>query len=236
MKWGTGPCESASFECGGTANIKHQAADSYEAHCLQQSSFVIAVALGSSLCVCSTVTHAYMAPQAMAFAGFNGLGLALLVPCCQSLIADLHPPDARGRAFGTLQLTASLGGMMGGVFATNMGGAAPFGMEGWRAAFHCVAALSLAVGVWRCAARSWHTPSVQAPPRKSWYLCSCRHHCAPHVHPSALRRFGAALRGRPPAWPRPAVLPAAVHRRSPPTCWRTAAAGRCAWQRSATAW
>ncbi|KAF8072654.1 hypothetical protein HT031_000314 [Scenedesmus sp. PABB004] len=87
-----------------------------------------------------------MALTAMAFAGFNGIGLALLVPCCQSLVADLHPPEQRGRAFGTLQLTASLGGMMGGVFATNMGGLSPWGMEGWRAAFHCIAALSLAVG------------------------------------------------------------------------------------------
>jgi MFS family permease len=50
----------------------------------------------------------------MAFAGFNGLGLALLVPCCQSLIADLYTAEHRGRAFGTLQLTASLGGMLGG--------------------------------------------------------------------------------------------------------------------------
>eukprot|EP00878_Enallax_costatus_P019399 GHUV01020468.1.p1 GENE.GHUV01020468.1~~GHUV01020468.1.p1 ORF type:complete len:515 (+),score=144.64 GHUV01020468.1:258-1802(+) len=84
--------------------------------------------------------------QAMAFAGFNGLGLALLVPCCQSLIADLYPAEQRGRAFGTLQLTASLGGMLGGVFATNMGGLRLAGMDGWRAAFHCIAALSILVG------------------------------------------------------------------------------------------
>ncbi|WIA08614.1 hypothetical protein OEZ85_008043 [Tetradesmus obliquus] len=84
--------------------------------------------------------------QAMMFAGVNGLGLALLVPCCQSLIADLYPAEQRGRAFGTLQLTASLGGMLGGVFATNMGGLRPLGMDGWRAAFHCIALLSLIVG------------------------------------------------------------------------------------------
>jgi MFS family permease len=82
----------------------------------------------------------------MMFAGVNGLGLALLVPCCQSLIADLYPAEQRGRAFGTLQLTASLGGMLGGVFATNMGGLRPLGIDGWRAAFHCIALLSLIVG------------------------------------------------------------------------------------------
>lgn len=73
-------------------------------------------------------------------------GLALLVPCCQSLIADLYPAEQRGRAFGTLQLTASLGGMMGGVFATNLGGMRPAGIDGWRAAFHTIAALSLIMG------------------------------------------------------------------------------------------
>ena len=82
------------------------------------------------------------------FAALNGVGLALLVPCCQSLIADLYPAEQRGRAFGTLQLTASFGGMLGGVFATNMGGHSFAGMDGWRAAFHTVAALSLIVGEW----------------------------------------------------------------------------------------
>ncbi len=88
------------------------------------------------------------------FAALNGVGLALLVPCCQSLIADLYPAEQRGRAFGTLQLTASFGGMLGGVFATNMGGHSFAGMDGWRAAFHTVAALSLIVGKWNARAHA----------------------------------------------------------------------------------
>jgi MFS family permease len=87
----------------------------------------------------------------MVFAALNGMGLALLVPCCQSLTADLYPPEQRGRAFGTLQLTASLGGMLGGVFATNVGGLRPAGVDGWRAAFHAIALLSLLVGECGCA-------------------------------------------------------------------------------------
>lgn len=39
----------------------------------------------------------------------NGLGLALVIPCVQSLIADYHPSDVRGNAFGMMQLTTSLG-------------------------------------------------------------------------------------------------------------------------------
>lgn len=83
----------------------------------------------------------------MTFAAFNGLGLALLVPCCQSLTADLFPAESRGRAFGVMQLTGALGGMLGGVYATNMGGHRPYGMDGWRFAFHTVAVVSIIMGI-----------------------------------------------------------------------------------------
>ena len=42
---------------------------------------------------------------------------------------------SRGKAFGALYLTSALGGMLGALFATNMGHTHPFGMEGWRVAF-----------------------------------------------------------------------------------------------------
>lgn len=90
--------------------------------------------------------------SAMVFAGVNGLGLALLVPCCQSMVADLHPAERRGRAFGMMQLTGAVGGMAGSVFATNMGasaGAAAWaGVDGWRLAFHIIAAISVVTGGW----------------------------------------------------------------------------------------
>lgn len=43
--------------------------------------------------------------QGMVFWSFNGLGLALLVPNAQSLIADYYPAHQRGEAFGMLYLT-----------------------------------------------------------------------------------------------------------------------------------
>jgi MFS family permease len=46
--------------------------------------------------------------QAMSFSAWNGLGLALVIPCVQSLIADVYSASARGRAFGLLFLTSSL--------------------------------------------------------------------------------------------------------------------------------
>jgi hypothetical protein len=84
----------------------------------------------------------------MPLAAVNGLGLALVIPCAQSLIADLNPPDQRGRSFGMMQLTSSLGAVAASISATNLGAAATtlMGLEGWRAAFLLVAAVSVATG------------------------------------------------------------------------------------------
>lgn len=44
----------------------------------------------------------------------------------------------------TLTCTAcAAGGMIGGFFATNIGSTMPFGMDGWRFAFHLMAVVSL---------------------------------------------------------------------------------------------
>ena len=43
-----------------------------------------------------------------------------MIPTGQSLIADYHLPAERGRAFGTLFLTSSAGGMAAAYFATRM--------------------------------------------------------------------------------------------------------------------
>ena len=59
--------------------------------------------------------------QAIACWAVNGLGLALVIPSGQSLIADFYSPATRGKAFGTLYLTGALGGMLGGLYATNVG-------------------------------------------------------------------------------------------------------------------
>lgn len=58
--------------------------------------------------------------QACSFTSMNGLGLALVIPCAQSLMADYFPAEQRGRAFGAMQLTMSLGSMVGSLYATNV--------------------------------------------------------------------------------------------------------------------
>ena len=47
--------------------------------------------------------------QAMVSCAVNGLGLALVIPCVQSLVADYHPSESRGKAFGFMFFTASCG-------------------------------------------------------------------------------------------------------------------------------
>ncbi len=47
--------------------------------------------------------------QAMAWAAFNGAGLAFVLPCAQSILADYYIPEQRGRAFGFMFTLAALG-------------------------------------------------------------------------------------------------------------------------------
>eukprot|EP01024_Parvocaulis_polyphysoides_P057588 TRINITY_DN6137_c2_g2_i2.p1 TRINITY_DN6137_c2_g2~~TRINITY_DN6137_c2_g2_i2.p1 ORF type:complete len:468 (-),score=20.47 TRINITY_DN6137_c2_g2_i2:1666-2901(-) len=77
--------------------------------------------------------------------GINGIGLAMVIPNYQSLTADYYPEQQRGRAFGTLHMTSYLGGMIGGMFGTNVAHQKVLGQTGWRVAFFCVGVFSLLV-------------------------------------------------------------------------------------------
>ena len=48
----------------------------------------------------------------------NGVGVGVIFPLLFSLIADMNPEDSRGKAFGLLCLTQSLGGTIGGWLST----------------------------------------------------------------------------------------------------------------------
>ena len=47
--------------------------------------------------------------QALAAAALSGCGLALVMPCAVSIIADLYEERVRGRAFGSVLIFGSLG-------------------------------------------------------------------------------------------------------------------------------
>ncbi|XP_040383459.1 uncharacterized protein LOC102709873 [Oryza brachyantha] len=78
--------------------------------------------------------------------GLNGVGLALVTPAIQSLVADCSDDSTRGSAFGWLQLTGNLGSVIGGLFSLTLASTTVMGVAGWRVAFHVVALISVAVG------------------------------------------------------------------------------------------
>ncbi|KAL6846662.1 hypothetical protein ACP4OV_024110 [Aristida adscensionis] len=78
--------------------------------------------------------------------GLNGIGLALVVPSIQSLVADSTDDGTRGSAFGWLQLASSLGLISGGFVGLLLAQTTVLGVAGWRIAFHLVAAISVVVG------------------------------------------------------------------------------------------
>ncbi|KAL3131696.1 hypothetical protein ABBQ38_007988 [Trebouxia sp. C0009 RCD-2024] len=102
---------------------------------------------------CNTLNQGYL------FWAVNGLGLSLVIPTGQSLIADYHPASTRGTAFGIYYLTAAFGSMFGSLYATNLG-AASFGWEGWRLVFLTVGFISITTGAlnWGYARDPNYTP------------------------------------------------------------------------------
>ncbi|KAL4545028.1 hypothetical protein Ndes2526B_g02147 [Nannochloris sp. 'desiccata'] len=114
-------------------------------------------------CIWSTFTILFATTNSISYAlplcAINGIGLALVIPSVQSLTADYHAAESRGKAFGALWLTISFGGMLGALYATNVGSLRPFGIDGWRFVFYSVAATSILVGVLN--ALYVHDPSYQ---------------------------------------------------------------------------
>ena len=78
----------------------------------------------------------------------NGIGLALVTPAIQSLVADCSDDNTRGSAFGWLQLTGNIGSVIGGLFSLMLASTTIMGIAGWRIAFHIVALISVVVGDW----------------------------------------------------------------------------------------
>lgn len=79
--------------------------------------------------------------------GLNGIGLALVAPAIQSLVADSTDDSSRGTAFGWLQLTGNLGSLIGGLFSVMIAPITFMGIPGWRISFHLVGIISVIVGI-----------------------------------------------------------------------------------------
>ncbi|KAG5241791.1 transporter AmpG [Salix suchowensis] len=79
--------------------------------------------------------------------GLNGIGLAIVTPAIQSLVADSTDESNRGMAFGWLQLTGNFGSIIGGLSSVLIASRTFMGIPGWRVAFHLVGIISVIVGI-----------------------------------------------------------------------------------------
>ncbi|XP_050206048.1 uncharacterized protein LOC126655790 isoform X2 [Mercurialis annua] len=79
--------------------------------------------------------------------GLNGIGLAIVLPAIQSLVADSTDETNRGTAFGWLHLTSNLGSILGGLCSVLIASKSFMGISGWRVSFHLVGLLSVVVGI-----------------------------------------------------------------------------------------
>ncbi|TVU47869.1 hypothetical protein EJB05_07485, partial [Eragrostis curvula] len=91
--------------------------------------------------------------------GFNGVGLALVIPAIFSLVADYSDDETRGSAFGWVQMAQCLGYVLGRSLGVMLAPTTFLGVPGWRLAFHVLALVSLLL-----AALTW---LLAADPRPS---------------------------------------------------------------------
>ncbi|CDY26852.1 BnaA02g18770D [Brassica napus] len=108
------------------------------------------IALGAFLWSAATFLVAFSSTffqQVAVSRALNGIGLALVAPAIQSLVADSTDDANRGSAFGWLQLTANLGSILGGLCSVLIAPLTFMGIPGWRVAFHIVGLISVIVGV-----------------------------------------------------------------------------------------
>ncbi|CAJ1971775.1 unnamed protein product [Sphenostylis stenocarpa] len=107
------------------------------------------IALGAFLWAAATFLVAFSSTffEVALSRAFNGIGLALVAPAIQSLVADSTDDSNRGMAFGWLQLTGNVGSIIGGLLSVLIAPITVFGIPGWRISFHIVALISIIVGV-----------------------------------------------------------------------------------------
>lgn len=88
--------------------------------------------------------------------GFNGIGLALVLPAVYSIVADHSDDDTRGTAFGWVFMAQGVGAAMGTSLGVLLAPTSFFGVPGWRLAFHSLAlvGVALALSTWLLAADS----------------------------------------------------------------------------------
>ncbi|RCV39181.1 hypothetical protein SETIT_8G203000v2 [Setaria italica] len=111
------------------------------------------VAAGTFLCAVAAVLIAASTTflQMAIAGGFNGVGLALVLPGVYSLVADYSDDETRGATFGWVYMAQGMGTAMGNSLGVLLAPTSFFGgVPGWRLAFLAIAlvSISLALPTW----------------------------------------------------------------------------------------
>ena len=77
----------------------------------------------------------------------NGWGLGMIGPLMFGMVVDAYASSQRGQALAILGITGSIGGLLGGWFATTVGSLTILGFAGWRFPLYVVAVVGVLVGV-----------------------------------------------------------------------------------------
>ncbi|XAR73373.1 hypothetical protein NMG60_11007322, partial [Bertholletia excelsa] len=119
------------------------------AYLARRSNRAHVIALGAYLWAAATFLVAFSSTflEVAISRGLNGIGLAIVTPAIQSLVADSTDETNRGMAFGWLQLTGNIGSIIGGLCAVLIASTTIMGIPGWRVAFHLVGLISVIVGI-----------------------------------------------------------------------------------------
>ena len=80
--------------------------------------------------------------QMLALRVLTGAALSAVTPISQSVVADIATAEQRGRQFGLIGASDNLGSLLGGIFATTVGGTMVGALDGWRFVFLVLAAVS----------------------------------------------------------------------------------------------
>ncbi|XP_019153239.1 PREDICTED: uncharacterized protein LOC109149740 isoform X2 [Ipomoea nil] len=107
------------------------------------------IAYGAFLWAAATFLVAFSSSffQVAVSRALNGIGLAIVAPAIQSLVADSTDDNNRGMAFGWLQFTSNIGSIVGGLLALLIAPITFMGIPGWRVSFHLVGVISVVVGI-----------------------------------------------------------------------------------------
>ncbi|KAG2309908.1 hypothetical protein Bca52824_021465 [Brassica carinata] len=107
------------------------------------------IALGAFLWATATFLVAISTTffQVAVSRGLNGIGLAIVTPAIQSLVADSTEDSNRGMAFGWLGVTSNFGSILGNLCAILFASKSFNGLAGWRVAFLLVGFVSVIVGI-----------------------------------------------------------------------------------------